>query len=90
MAQLYRTNGTIEEYPEPANGTDYTLEEMQAAIGGGYVQILATIDGRIMIVDEEGKLKGFSRNEAASREVILFAGDYISGDALVCEKSQIQ
>ena len=29
MAQLYRANGTIEEYPEPANGTDYTLEEMK-------------------------------------------------------------
>lgn len=52
MAQLYRTDGTTEVYPEPADGTAYTLEQLRAA----------------------------------TQLVTLFAGDFISGDALVCRE----
>ena len=93
MAQLYKADGTIEEFPEPANGTDYTLEEMRAAIGGGWIEALGLTEGRLMIIDEEGKLKELSRNEPATllwREMHSSIVDYISGDALVIEASQMR
>ena len=52
MAQLYRANGEIEDYPEPANGAHYSLEEMKQAIGSGYIQIVGTNDSRLMVIDE--------------------------------------
>ena len=44
----------------------------------------------MMVIDEEGKLKDFPRNEAATQLVTLFAGDYISEDALVCQEDQVK
>lgn len=91
MAQLHRTNGAIEEYPAPANGKDYTLQELRDAIGGGYIEILPLSDGRLMVIDEEGKPKTLPGNAQATnlyrqgRDTM----DFIVGDALVCEKDQI-
>ena len=90
MAQLYKADVTIEEFPEPANGTDYSLEEMRAAIGGGWIETVQTKDGRVMVVDEEGKLKGFPRNEAATALYRYGDQDPIVGDALVFAEGQIR
>ena len=89
MATLYRADGRIEDYPAPANGTDYQLEELQAAIGGGWIEIAHTKDGRLMVIDEEGKLKRLPVSAAATVLYIYGAQDPICGDALVCEDSQI-
>lgn len=62
----------------PANGTDFKLREVQKMIGG-YVEVVYLRDGRIMLVDEEGLLKGLPLNRAASR----MAGRPIVGEALV-------
>ena len=90
MAQHYKADGTIEEFPEPANGTDYTLEEVREAIGGGWVQIGLTKDGRVMAVDEEGNMKGLLHNEPAT--ALYQYGDQVPivGDVLVFEPSQIR
>lgn len=90
MAQLYRADGTVEDFPEPANGTDYALQEMRTAIGGGYIQIVETRDGRMMVIDEEGKLKQMRLNVAATELYIHGAADPIAGDALVCDPGQIK
>lgn len=62
---------------------------MKRAIGGGYIQIVATTDGRLMVVDEEGKLKGMRLNMAATELYVYGAADPIVGDALVCDHGQI-
>lgn len=93
MAQLYRPNGTIEDYPPPANGRDYKVEEMRAAIGGGWFEILVLLDGLIMVVDEEGNLKDLPPNTAATllwRQTHSSLLDFIVGDALVCKKSEVR
>lgn len=62
----------------PANGTDFTLREAQKMVGG-YVEVVYLRDGRILLADEEGLLKGLPLNRAASR----MAGRPIVGPALV-------
>lgn len=87
--EVIRVNGTRQEYL-PADGRHYTLEEMQKAIGGGYVQIVQTKDGRLMVIDEEGKIKGFPVNTVATRLYRFGDQDPIVGDVLVCDKRNIK
>lgn len=54
------------EAREPA-GKEWTLEELQAAIGGGYIEHLSFPDGSVAIFDEEGRLKRQAPNSEASR-----------------------
>jgi len=62
----------------PANNTDFKLREVQKMVGG-YVEVVYLRDGRIMLVDEEGLLKGSPLNREASR----MAGRPIVGPAVV-------
>ena len=80
---IIRVDGTQEEFL-PANGNDYTLEELRQAIGGGWIQIVGTKDGRLIVVDEEGKLKRFPVNPVATALYIHGDHDPIVGDVLVC------
>ena len=81
---IIRVDGTQEEYL-PANGRHYTLAELKKAIGGGWIEIVKTRDGRLMVLDEEGKLKGFPVNRVATALYLYGAQDPIVGDVLVCE-----
>ena len=86
--EIIRVNGAREEYP-PADGRHYTLEEMQKAIGGGWIEIVHTKDGRRMVLDEEGKLKGFPVNHVATALYPYGSQDPIVGDVLVCDEGNI-
>lgn len=87
MATIYRTDGTSEEV-EPKNGTDFTLDELQAVVDG-YIEIVPSRDGRIIVLNEEGKLRELPVNLAAS---VLYGNryDFIVGDVLVCNDDQIR
>lgn len=98
MATLYRVNevdgivcacDTVEV--QPKNGTDFQLEELQDYIGG-YIEIVYFKDGRMLVVDEEGKLKGLPFNVGATLAFNEGTGrhdDIILGNALLCEKGQV-
>lgn len=91
MAQTIKTNGEIHEV-QPKNGTDFQLEELQAAVEG-YIQIIFIGPKEVMVVNEEGKFQ-CERNAAATilaktRKAIL-PDDYISGNVLVCNDNQIK
>lgn len=90
MATLYRTNNTQEEI-QPANGTDFTLKEAQAVVGG-YVEIAHLEDGRIMILNEEGKLEGLPVNLNATNLFLRGRDGYdeIVGDVLVCKDEEFR
>lgn len=66
--------------PDPANedGT-YSLAQMQEAVGGMIQEVVGVIPGKVVLVDEEGLLKGLPLNPAAS--VICRQG--IVGNALI-------
>ena len=83
MAEIIKTDGTRQPV-QPANGTDFKLEEMQAIVGG---------DIEIMVVNEEGKVHGLKHNPTATRifkENHPSLSDYIVGDVLVCKEEQIK
>lgn len=106
---------------QPKNGEDFTLKELYALLDCQYIEVINLPDGRIMVVDEEGKLVDEPmRNERATKLAgfvslpefvaemlrlraggvnVIMAGppiddnttevDYIAGDALICEDSEV-
>jgi hypothetical protein len=83
MATLYRTDGTTEVLTPP-NGVNWSLKELQTLVGG-YIELTRTIDGRSLIVDDEGKLKGKPLNIAATKLYVYGRHDPIVGDALIVD-----
>jgi hypothetical protein len=83
MATLYRTDGTMEVL-QPWNGVNWSLEELQTIVGG-YIELGGTVDGRFMVLDEEGKLKGKPLNVAATRLYKYGRHDPVVGEVLVVD-----
>lgn len=81
MPELIRTNGTIEPI------TDMSLESLQRAVGG-YIQIVDALNGKCIVMDEEGKLKGKPLNRIATK-LYCVAEDHIVGDVVVAEQGEI-
>ena len=65
MTEIIKTDGTRQPV-QPANGSDFTLEEMQAIVGG-YIELVELDGSTTMVVNEEGKLIPLSLNLEASR-----------------------
>lgn len=86
MATIYKTNGEVLQ-TTPKNGKDFSLEEMQAIVGG-YIEIVYLDNGQLMIVNEEGKINGSPLNDNAS--MLVGYTDLIMGDVLVCESKQVK
>ena len=91
MALLIKPDGD-QVVVRPQDGY-FSLEEMYDYLECGCVQIIALHDGRLMWIDEEGKLKPHRINPVAT-ELLARAGgipgDYIAGSALVTEISEIE
>lgn len=77
-------NGEFKNLP-PANGEAYELDELHKAVGG-YIQIVYTRFGNMMVVDEEGLIKEKPFNIAASE----IAGIDIVGDAVLCHPDLVK
>jgi len=78
-ATLIKTDGQIsliERY------TPFKLETLQKLVNG-YIEIVPTKDGKLMVLNEEGKLKNLPINMTATNMVEL---DVIVGDVVVCDK----
>ena len=84
-AYLVTVEGAIREIA-PHNGTDFELEEVQKLVDG-YVEVVPYTDGRVMIVNEEGKFCK-DRNEPATKMALesgsIFSHDYLCGDVVIC------
>lgn len=83
MSKLYRTDGTIEDV-KPLNGFSWSLPELQTMVGD-YVEVQRTCDGRLIVLDENGKLKRKPLNRMATMLYIHGRRDPIVGDALVID-----
>jgi len=84
MAKIIRTDGTEEALPI------VTLESLQQAVGG-FIEMVGLADGRQLVVNEEGKLKGLPINEKACALTPAHAavGDLIVGDVVLAEAGEI-
>lgn len=76
---------------EPMNGTDFSLEELRSFVGG-YIEVLDLYDDEMMVVNEEGKLKGLPINEMATWYLLDNSrySDVIVGNVLICNTNQIK
>lgn len=83
MAEILRAHGGRE--PLVTVGPEASLAELNGAVDG-YIEVVGPLpDGRLMVIDEEGKLKGKSYNGNATElaRSRLRRGDVIVGDAVV-------
>ena len=90
MAQIIKTTVEVVEV-SPENGTDFQLEELWDIVGG-YIEIVNLQDGRLLCLDDEGKLKGKDMNIKATdiyRAAFPMCKDFIVGDVLVCNENEI-
>lgn len=72
-------------YAVNPNGKAFSLDELQSYVGG-FFEIIHTLDGRIMVVNENGLFEGLGVNFIAS----ALAGTQIVGDVIVCENGLIE
>ena len=88
-AKIIYTDKEAEDYT-PKNGKTFELTEMQEIVGG-YVEPIRLNDGRMIIVDEDGKSKGKAVNIPATNILRRdhFTTDYIVGTAIVCDADMI-
>ncbi|MCK9459487.1 MAG: DUF3846 domain-containing protein [Proteobacteria bacterium] len=89
MAILYKTDGT-QETILPKSGKQFTLAEMQAAVDG-YIEPLYLPDGRVLLVNEDGKSRGFPYNELATFHGAMAGismNDCVVGPALLCSHEE--
>jgi hypothetical protein len=80
MIQLIKVNGDVTD-----NFTADTLKEKQDAVGG-YIEVVATRTGKVLIVNEEGRMKGLKKNNKASE----IAGFDIVGDVICLDRKDYQ
>lgn len=93
IATLIEQNGN-ERTIVPANGTDFKLAELYGSIGCEMVEVVNLSDGRIMIIDEEGKFNSEKSTNATATKLFLegriHAGDVIVGNVIVCPSSMLR
>lgn len=77
MARIIKSNG------EEISLLGRSLEAYQQAVGG-YIEEIYLPDGRVMLVNEEGRLHGLPPNPEASG----LAGQAIVGDVVVLTKEE--
>lgn len=84
MARLIKVDGTEVVLP------DVSLETLQKAVGG-YIQIVPTNDGRLLVLDEEGKLKEKPVNATGTKLTrgVVADWDLIVGDVVVANNDEI-
>ena len=76
----------------PANGGDFTLEELQGFVGG-LIEIVTLSNNVIMVVNEEGKgvlPPNPTATIIAKTQNAIFPFDYIAGDALMCPSGMVK
>ena len=72
--------------PDPANedGT-FSLSQLQDAVGG-YIEVASAAKGKVVLVDEEGSVKGLPINIAGS----LICNRVIRGNVVVVDEDAMQ
>tara|TARA_R110000824_G_scaffold367834_1_gene557062 strand:+ start:290 stop:559 length:270 start_codon:yes stop_codon:yes gene_type:complete len=87
-AQIVNTNGEVRSV-KPKNGNIFELKELQKIVDG-YIQILRTRDERVMVINEEGKIKNLPYNEIATSLYVYGNHDPIVGDVIVMDRNQMR
>ena len=76
----------------PANGRDFTLEELQKGVEG-CIEIIDLTDKTIMVVNEDGKGRLYPNMMATAIAKgcrAIFPHDYIAGNAVLCASDMVK
>lgn len=90
MAILLKSNGERIEV-KPENGRDFKRKELCKMLECEMIEPVYLWDGRVMIIDEEGKFYKCDINPWATGLLHRSGGmhdDFVVGDALVCTAEQ--
>ena len=91
MAKRIANDGAMNEVS--AKETWFSLDEMYSLLNCSRLEAVYLQDGRIMWIDEEGKLKPHQINIQATlllKKAGGIPGDYIAGIALITERNEMQ
>lgn len=98
MAKYYKLQnmgGGVAAYSvedvQPANGSDFSLSELQGYVGG-YIEIVDLYDGRIMVVNENGLNDELPINPLATAtfQELTHGNDIIVGSVVICDAEQVK
>ena len=89
MAELIKHTGETVEI-EPENGSNFRLQELYKILNCSLIELVGTKDGRLIILDEEGKLQNKSINTKATKLYKYGERDVIVGDVVICNNKQIE
>ncbi len=91
MAILIKPDGSATEV-NPRNGETFSLDELQEYVEG-WIQVIYMKDGRPLVLNEESKLLELKMNARATliaRNAGIADWDHIAGNALLCEKGEVE
>lgn len=90
MAKIIKANGEIIDV-NPKNGKDFKLYELQKIVDG-YIEVVWMPYDKIMVVNEDGKIRHLPVNEKATKiyQDCFGFSDIIVGDVLVCDSNQVE
>jgi hypothetical protein len=94
MAKFYPSDASVNSRDiTPRDGKAFTFAELYPVLGCEDIEVVYFQDGRCLLIDEIGKIKGKPMNDQATFEAIaagiLMEGDYISGPAVLCQTNQL-
>ena len=75
----------------PAHGSKFTLEELQAMVGG-LIEFIDLPEHKVMVLNQEGKLMGLPSNPAATLRMVgagTMPDDYAVGDVVIVDEKQL-
>lgn len=82
-------NGVLKPI-KPMNGQHYTLQELQHYVGGN-IETLTFANGKVLVFDEDGKLKGRPVNRIATAWINLDGRcNFIAGDAVLIDVEHLK
>lgn len=87
MAKWIKADGTLLEVHPKNKGQEFTLDELKSYVGG-WIECIFLNQRQVMVINEEGKLRGLPYNTMATeayRLVFQPTDEFIVGDALLCD-----
>jgi hypothetical protein len=88
-AVILYTDGTMKKVT-PQDGKNFSLAELQEIVGGFIEIVPAKQEGKVLVIDEEGKNKGKIANVAATAFYPFGDEDPIAGNALICDQVMVE
>lgn len=92
MAHIIRAESQEMEPVTPANGTNFSGEEINKIVGG-YFERVSLGDKHEMWLNEDGKSMGLPINVGATGLFLMahtFSSDVIVGDVLICAPGEVR